>query len=37
VPRHELKGKATSIAFSVNYDNYYIPRENRFFKDIYAI
>ena len=37
VPRHELKGKATTIAFSVNYDNYYIPRENRFFKDIYAI
>ena len=37
VPRHELKGKATAIAFSVDYDNYYIPRENRFFKDIYAI
>jgi len=37
IPRHELKGKATTIAFSVNYDNYYIPRENRFFKDIYSI
>lgn len=37
VPRHELKGKATAIAFSVNYDNYYLPRENRFFKDIYSI
>ncbi|MDO6486079.1 signal peptidase I [Colwellia sp. 6_MG-2023] len=37
VPRHELKGKASSIAFSVNYDNYYLPRENRFFKDIYSI
>ena len=37
VPRHELKGKATTIAFSVDYDNYYIPRANRFFKDIYSI
>jgi signal peptidase I len=37
VPRHELKGKATTIAFSFNYDNHYIPRENRFFKDIYSI
>jgi signal peptidase I len=37
VPRHELKGKATTIAFSFDYDNYYIPRENRFFKDIYSI
>jgi len=37
VPRHELKGKATTIAFSFDYDNYYIPRENRFLKDIYSI
>ena len=37
VPRHELKGKAITIAFSFDYDNYYIPRENRFFKDIYSI
>jgi len=37
VPRHELKGKATTIAFSVNYDNYYLPRKNRFLKDIYTI
>lgn len=37
VPRHEIKGKATSIAFSFDYDNYYLPRENRFFKDIYSI
>jgi len=35
VPRHELKGKATAIAFSLNYDNYYLPRDNRFFKDVY--
>lgn len=37
VPRHELKGKATRIAFSLNYDNHYQPRSDRFFKDIYAI
>mgnify|MGYP006137533319 CR=1 FL=1 len=37
VPRHELKGKATAVAFSVNYDNYYLPRANRFFKDIYQL
>jgi len=37
VPRHEIKGKATDIAFSLNYDNYYLPRANRFFKDIYDI
>ena len=37
VPRHELKGKATTIAFSLDYDNHYIPRNNRFFKDIYSI
>ncbi|MBW8184513.1 signal peptidase I [Shewanella nanhaiensis] len=35
VPRAELKGKATKIAFSLNYDNYYIPREDRFFSDLY--
>lgn len=35
VPRAELKGKATKIAFSINYDNYYIPREDRFFSDLY--
>lgn len=37
VPRHELKGKATTIAFSFDYDNYYLPRDNRLFKDIYSI
>lgn len=37
VPHNELKGKATSIAFSVDYDNYYIPRSNRFFQDIYSL
>jgi signal peptidase I len=37
VPHNELRGKATAIAFSVDYDNYYIPRSKRFFKDIYGI
>lgn len=37
VPRHEIKGKATTIAFSINYDNFYLPRANRFLKDIYSI
>jgi len=37
VPRHEIKGKATAIAFSFDYDNFYLPRENRFFKDIYTL
>jgi len=35
VPHNELRGKATAIAFSVDYENYYIPRENRFFQNIY--
>ncbi|PKI15739.1 signal peptidase I [Colwellia sp. 12G3] len=37
VPHHELRGKATTIAFSVNYDNYYLPRSDRFIQDIYGI
>ena len=37
IPRHELKGKATSIAFSINYENGYLPRADRFFKDIYTL
>ncbi|SFC75146.1 signal peptidase I [Pseudoalteromonas denitrificans] len=36
VPRHELKGKATTIAFSLDYDDYYIPREDRFLTDLYS-
>jgi signal peptidase I len=36
VPHQELRGKATAIAFSVNYDNHYIPRKERIFQDIYA-
>jgi len=37
VPHHELKGKATAIAFSLDYDDYYLPRKSRFFKNIYSI
>jgi signal peptidase I len=35
VPRHELKGKATAIAFSVDYENYYLPKKERFFQSLY--
>jgi signal peptidase I len=37
VPHQELRGKATAIAFSVDYENNYIPRADRFFQNIYAI
>lgn len=37
VPHKELRGKATSIAFSFNYENYYIPRTDRFLVDLYDI
>ena len=37
VPHGELRGKATAIAFSVNYENYYIPRADRFLQNIYGI
>jgi len=37
VPHHELRGKATAIAFSIDYENYYIPRSERFFQNIYDI
>lgn len=35
VPHNELRGKATAIAFSVDYENFYLPRSDRFFKNIY--
>jgi len=31
VPRGEIIGRSKYVAFSVDYDNFYIPRENRFF------
>jgi len=37
VPRNEIKGKVTHIAFSLNYDNYYLPRTNRFMQGLYAL
>lgn len=35
VPRGELKGKAQHVAFSRNYENYNIPRAERWFKSLY--
>ncbi|MCC2605440.1 signal peptidase I [Planctobacterium marinum] len=29
VPRHEIVGKAETVAFSLDYDHYYLPRLNR--------
>ncbi|WP_444888423.1 signal peptidase I [Microbulbifer sp. JMSA008] len=31
VPRHEIVGRSRSVVLSFNYDNFYIPRKNRFF------
>lgn len=35
VPRNELIGKANTIAFSINYDNYYLPKQERFWESLY--
>ncbi|ABZ78724.1 signal peptidase I [Shewanella halifaxensis HAW-EB4] len=35
VPRDELKGKATRVAFSLDDENHYLPREERFFTNLY--
>lgn len=32
VPRKEILGKSTHVVMSFNYDNFYIPRKERFFK-----
>jgi signal peptidase I len=37
VPHEELKGKANYVAFSLNYDNYYLPKQHRFAQDLYAL
>lgn len=37
VPHNELRGKATTIAFSIDYEDNYIPRADRFFQNIYDI
>lgn len=34
IPRQEIIGRASSVVMSFNYDNYYIPRANRFFKSL---
>lgn len=34
IERDLILGRADSIAFSLNYDNYYIPRADRFFRDL---
>jgi len=34
IDRELILGKANSIAFSLDYDNYYTPRGDRFFKDL---
>ncbi|WP_199608821.1 signal peptidase I [Flocculibacter collagenilyticus] len=34
VPKNEIVGKATKVIVSLDYDNYYLPRKNRFFVDI---
>ncbi len=34
VPRKEIIGRSKTVAFSLNYDNYLIPRSERFFKSI---
>lgn len=31
VPREEIIGKSSRLAFSLDYDNYYLPRSERFF------
>ncbi|XQW83717.1 signal peptidase I [Thalassotalea piscium] len=35
VPRNELLGKASHVAFSLNYDNGYLPRSGRYIKSLY--
>ncbi|MFK7863721.1 MAG: signal peptidase I [Pseudohongiellaceae bacterium] len=34
VPRAEIVGKSTSVVLSLNYDNNYLPRSDRFFKSL---
>lgn len=34
VPRHNILGRATVVAFSLDYDNYYAPRLDRFLADL---
>jgi len=34
VPRKEIIGRSSAVVMSFNYDNYYLPRLNRFFKEL---
>ncbi|MFB0981124.1 MAG: signal peptidase I [Alteromonadaceae bacterium] len=34
VPRNEIVGRSGKVAFSLNYDNYYLPRSERFFHSL---
>ena len=35
VPRSEIRGKAHRVAFSLDYDDYYLPRNERLFTSLY--
>ncbi|MGB0892843.1 MAG: signal peptidase I [Parashewanella sp.] len=35
VPRNEILGSAQSVVMSLNYDNYYLPRSERFFYSLF--
>ncbi|MBT6454295.1 MAG: signal peptidase I [Gammaproteobacteria bacterium] len=32
IPRNEIVGRSSNVVLSLNYDNYYLPRQDRFFK-----
>ena len=34
VPRAEIVGRSSTVVMSLNYDNYYLPRSDRFFKTL---
>jgi len=34
VPRDEIIGRSSKVAFSLNYDNYFLPRSERFFHQL---
>jgi len=34
IPRGEIVGNASAVVLSVNYDRYYLPRMDRFFRDL---
>ena len=34
VPRNEIVGRSSKVAFSLNYENYFIPRSERFFHSL---